>query len=64
MTKTRTSLILKSDLNPMVAFKKMSYQELIDTLAYFQDKAKRLPELYFPEIALLNELLTPNKLAA
>ena len=63
MTK-KTSLIVKKDLNSEVGFKKMNKQELIETLAYFQDKAKRFPELYFPEISLLNELLTPSELVA
>jgi len=31
MTKKRTSLILKSDLNSEVGFRKMSRQELIET---------------------------------
>lgn len=56
MTK-KTSLIVKKDLNSEVGFKKMNKQELIETLAYFQDKAKRFPEIFFSEIALLNKLL-------
>jgi len=60
MTKTVNKgkrLLLKSDLNSEVAFRKMSRQELIETLDFFKERAVRFPEMFYPEISLLNQLL-------
>jgi len=56
MTK-KTSLIVKKDLNSEVGFRKMSRQELIETLDFFKERAVRFPEMFYPEISLLNQLL-------
>lgn len=57
-------LLLKADLNLSVVYSKMSFTELQELLAEKLEKADRFPEFFFPEITLLQTLLSQQKQVA